>query len=116
MNTPEHIADDPLRRTDHVLQARGGIKRTQHHYDVKGGLWTPPIKLGHRTAVWPDSEVWALNAARALGKTDHEIRELVKRLTEARRERFAAVLAAIAPWEAPDKSGPTVVALSPTAA
>jgi prophage regulatory protein len=42
------------------------------------------VKLGERTAGWPEHETEAINAARLTGKTPDEIRALVKGL-EARR-------------------------------
>lgn len=50
------------------------------------GTFTPPVPLGPRAVGWPSHEVEALNAARVAGKTDDEIRELVKELVAARKD------------------------------
>ena len=66
-----------------TLNARG-IRRTQHYADIAAGLFTKPVKLGRRMSGWPDTEVEALNRARIAGKSDVEIKELVRRLEAAR--------------------------------
>ena len=47
---------------------------------IKAGLFTKPVQIGQRSVGWPDTEVFAINAARIGGQTDAEIRELVIRL------------------------------------
>lgn len=61
------------------------IGRTKLHNDVRDGLWTKPIKPSRKCARWPASECIALNQARIAGKTDEEIRELVRKLEAARK-------------------------------
>lgn len=70
-------------RVPATLQARG-IGRTQHYADIAAGLFTKPVKIGRRMSGWPDSEVAALNQARIAGKSDAEIKALVRRLELAR--------------------------------
>lgn len=70
-------------RLRHVLDARG-VEKSQHYYDVQGGLFTPPVKLGAKAVGWPQSEVAAINAARIAGKSNDEIRSLVQQLLAAR--------------------------------
>jgi prophage regulatory protein len=53
-------------------------------------LWTKQISLGPRAIGWPADEVAALNVARISGKTDDEIRELVKSLHTKRKDLIAA--------------------------
>jgi prophage regulatory protein len=53
---------------------------------IKAGLFTTGVAIGQRSRGWPDSEVKAINAARIAGKSETEIRELVKRLHEKRSE------------------------------
>ena len=77
-------AVDPLLRLPAVLDARG-VRKSQHYFDIEAGTYTPPVKQGPRVAVWPASEVAALNAARVAGKSDTEIRALVARLVAARQ-------------------------------
>lgn len=54
-------------------------------YDkAKKGLFPPPVKSTPRTSVWPENEVAAINAARIAGRSDDEIRTLVRELVAAR--------------------------------
>lgn len=53
---------------------------------IKAGLFTKPVQIGQRSVGWPSSEVQAINAARIAGKSEAEIRELVKRLHAKRLE------------------------------
>jgi prophage regulatory protein len=77
-----------LWRTDRVLNERG-IRKTQHYYDVKNGLFTRPVKIGKRASAWPANEVAAINQARIAGKSDDEIRCLVAELEAARIQNAA---------------------------
>lgn len=56
---------------------------------IRLGLWTQPVKIGERSSGWPDNEVQAINAARIAGKTDEQIRELVRELHAKRSEKYA---------------------------
>lgn len=75
-------------RIQSVLDARGK-RRSSHYSDVAAGLFTRPIKIGPRAAGWPENELAALQAARIAGKSDDDIRALVRRL-EADRQKVAA--------------------------
>ena len=55
---------------------------------IKAGLFTTGVAIGQRSRGWPSDEVQAINAARIAGKSDDEIRELVKRL-HAKRAQLA---------------------------
>ena len=55
---------------------------------IKLGLFTKPVQIGQRSVGWPDTEVFAINAARIAGQTEAEIRELVIRL-HAKRTTLA---------------------------
>lgn len=57
---------------------------------IKSGLFTSGVAIGQRSKGWPSHEVQAINAARIAGKSDAEIRELVKRL-HANRADLASV-------------------------
>lgn len=70
-------------RVPDTLKARG-IGRTQHYADIAAGLFTKPVKLGRRLSGWPEPEVAALNQARIAGKTDDQVRTLVRKLEAAR--------------------------------
>lgn len=47
---------------------------------IKAGLFTRGVAIGRRSVGWPADEVRSINAARIAGKSDSEIKELVKRL------------------------------------
>jgi prophage regulatory protein len=72
-----------LTRLPGVLAERG-VRKTQHYYDVKNGLFTRPVKIGKRASAWPAHEVAAINQARIAGKSDEEIKKLVAELEAAR--------------------------------
>jgi prophage regulatory protein len=57
---------------------------------IRTGLFTAGVSIGQRAKGWPDYEVRAINAARIAGKSDDEIRELVKALHAKRAELMAA--------------------------
>lgn len=57
---------------------------------IKAGLFTTGVAIGQRSVGWPSDEVQAINAARIAGKSEAEIRELVKRL-HAKRTELATV-------------------------
>lgn len=58
---------------------------------IQAGLFTKPVQIGPRAVGWPSEEILALNSARIAGKTDAEIKALVKRL-HAKREQMALEL------------------------
>ena len=68
-----------------VTLRRRGRSRSAHYADIKSGLFVRPIRIGLRAAGTPDYEVDALIAARIAGKSDEEIRDLVRRLEAARK-------------------------------
>jgi prophage regulatory protein len=61
-----------------------GFSRSTIDLHIQQGLLTKPVRLGARSVGWPTSEVSVLLAARIAGKSDEEIRLLVKEL-EAKR-------------------------------
>lgn len=68
-----------------AVKTESGNSRSTLYLRISQGLWTKPVSLGGRTVGWPASEVAALNAARIAGKTDDEIRALVKKLEAERK-------------------------------
>lgn len=66
------------------VQAESGYSRSTLYFRISQGLWSRPVRLGARAVGWPSDEVAAINAARVAGKTDDEIRALVRRLEVAR--------------------------------
>lgn len=65
-------------------QSESGYSRSTIYLFIGKGLWVKPVKLGARAIGFPSNEVSALIAARIAGKSDDEIRELVKKLEAAR--------------------------------
>jgi prophage regulatory protein len=68
-----------------VVDSSTGDGRSTRYDRISKGLFPKPIKLGPRSVGWLESEVEAINAARAAGKTDEEIRALVLKLEAARK-------------------------------
>jgi len=52
---------------------------------IKQGLIPPPVKMGNRLSVWVSEEIHAVIQARIAGKSDDEIRQLVRDLVAARK-------------------------------
>ena len=70
-----------------AVKAETGHKSHASIYEaIKVGLFTKPVQIRQRSVGWPDYEVVAINAARIAGKSETEIRELVKRLHAKRTE------------------------------
>lgn len=67
-----------------VLNASGN-SRSAHYLKIQDGTFTPPVSLGARSVGWPEYEVDAINTARIAGKSNDEIRALVKELVAARK-------------------------------
>jgi prophage regulatory protein len=63
-----------------TVKQESGLSRSTLYLRINQGLWTKPISLGGRAVGWPASEVSTLNSARIAGKTDDEVRVLVKAL------------------------------------
>lgn len=53
---------------------------------IRAGLFTTGVAIGQRAKGWPDYETQAIAAARVAGKSEEEIRELVKVLHAQRSE------------------------------
>jgi prophage regulatory protein len=66
------------------VQAESGYSRSTLYGRISQGLWTRPVSIGPRAVGWPAGEVAALNGARIAGKSDAEIRSLVRKLEAAR--------------------------------
>jgi len=68
-----------------AVQAASGYSRSTLYSRISQGLWTSPVHIGPRAVGWPDFEVSMLNSARIAGKTDEDIKCLVKELEIARK-------------------------------
>ena len=84
-NTTTNAIDFPTNR-----QESKAFADTTARLNREKGLWTKQISLGPRAIGWPADEAAALNVARISGKTDDEIRELVKSLHTKRKDLIAA--------------------------
>jgi prophage regulatory protein len=71
-------------RIESVKAEFGHRSNTSIHQRVRDGLFTKPVAIGQRAVGWPDSEVKAIARAHIAGRTEDEIRDLVKRLHEQR--------------------------------
>lgn len=67
------------------VKSKTGKSRSTIYRDHGLGLLTPPVKIGARSVGWPENEIDAINAARIAGKSDDEIKALVKQLIEQRK-------------------------------
>jgi prophage regulatory protein len=73
-------------RLPEVKRAEGHRSDASIYNAIRKGLHTTGVAIGQRAKGWPDYEVSAIVAARISGKTDAEIRELVKALHAKRTE------------------------------
>jgi prophage regulatory protein len=68
------------------------ISRSNLYQKIDQGLWPKPIQLGSRAVGFLSNENEQVLAAMISGKTQDEIRELVKTLVEGRKQ-FKGVVA-----------------------
>ena len=78
-------------RLPEVKRAHGHRSDASIYNAIRDGLFTTGVAIGQRAKGWPDYEVSAIVAARIAGKTDSDIRELVKALHAKRTELLATV-------------------------
>lgn len=71
------------------IKAQTHIPASTVYFHIREGLFPKPIKIGERMSAWLQSEVDAIINARIAGKSENEIKELVKQL-EAQRTGVAA--------------------------
>jgi prophage regulatory protein len=68
-----------------VVIKRRARSNSSHYADIKNDLFIEAVRIGSRATGTADYEVDALIAARIAGKSDDEIRSLVKQLRDARK-------------------------------
>jgi prophage regulatory protein len=74
-----------------AVKGRAGHRSDASIYKaIRDGLFTTGVAIGQRAKGWPDYEVDAIITARIAGKSDAQIRELVKAL-HAKRSELATV-------------------------
>jgi prophage regulatory protein len=78
------MMNNRIARVADVLIQRG-VSRSAHYLDVQEGRFTRPVPLNGRARGWPMYEVETLNAARIAGKSEAEIKALVRKLEERRK-------------------------------
>ena len=81
-------------RIDAIKEKMGFGSNSTVYAHVEAGSLTSPVKIGLRASGWPEHEADAINAARIAGKTEDEIRELVKILMAKRQQLADEILAA----------------------
>lgn len=62
------------------VSAESGLSNSGLYDHIAKGLYTAPVKISVRCSAWPAGEVEAINAARIAGKSDDELRKLVRTL------------------------------------
>ena len=77
-------------RMSEVKAETGHRSHASIYTAIKAGTFTTGVAIGQRSRGWPSQEVRAINAARIAGKTETEIRELVKVLHAKRTELATA--------------------------
>jgi prophage regulatory protein len=65
--------------------AGSGLSRSTIYLRIAQGVFTRPVSLGARAVGWPAHEMTAINAARIAGKSEAQMRELVRELEVARK-------------------------------
>lgn len=65
---------------------RAGLSNTSLFEQTKAGLFPPPISLGSRAVGFISHEIQAVISARSVGKSDDEIRQIVKALIKQREQ------------------------------
>jgi prophage regulatory protein len=83
-----------LLRIDRVKERIGHCANSTVYLHVNDNLITKPVKIGPRASAWPEHEIDKIVAARISGKTDDEVRKLVKELTANREFALTDILAA----------------------
>lgn len=76
----------PIIRMPAVKAETGHRSHASIYNAIRAGLFTTGVAIGQRAVGWPTDEVQAINSARIAGRTDSEIRDLVKRLHAKRSE------------------------------
>ena len=66
------------------VQAATGYSRSTIYAHMALGLWPRPVNLGARARGWPSYEVSTMLSARVAGKSEEQIRQIVRQLEQAR--------------------------------
>ena len=68
-----------------AVRATTGLSRSILYLRIAQGVFPRAVSLGARAVGWPAYEVTAINAARIAGKSEAQIRELVRALEADRK-------------------------------
>lgn len=77
-----------LLRIGAVKAVTGERSNSSVYANIRAGLFPKSVQIGKRAVGWPEHEVMAVCAARIAGKSDVEIRELVRHLVDRRANDF----------------------------
>ncbi|MDO6565823.1 AlpA family phage regulatory protein [Alteromonas sp. 1_MG-2023] len=91
MTTPNY----KIIRFDEAAKMVGKGRSTLWH-DIKERRFIPPLSLGSRSSGFIESEVQAMIAARAVGFTNEQIKDLITKLMLKRKETASRLLDTIA--------------------
>jgi prophage regulatory protein len=69
-----------------AIQSETGLSRSSIYRQRAEGLLTRPVHISQVAVGWPAAEIRAILQARIAGKSDAEIRKLVRDLEAARGE------------------------------
>ena len=69
-----------------TVKKETGYSRSTIYLRIAQGLWPKQVRLGVRSVGWPVGEIATMNAARIAGKTDDEIKLLVRKIEIARKQ------------------------------
>jgi prophage regulatory protein len=83
-----------LLRIQSVKAETGERSNATIYANIREGLFPSPVLIGKRSVGWPDFEVQAICAARISGKSQAEIKELVKYLHSRRSTLLDDLLSA----------------------
>ena len=81
---PQFSTDSTLLRRPSV-ESLTGFRRATIYSRIKSGLLPRPVKMGLRVSGWPARAITAVNEALIAGRSDDQIRTLVRDLVAARR-------------------------------
>jgi|GEM_PF-6806668 len=73
-----------FRTMDYGRDMFGNMPASTWFERVAKGLLPPPVSIGGRSVAYLDHELQAIAAARIAGKSDDQIRQIVKNLVAAR--------------------------------
>ncbi|MFY0667311.1 MAG: AlpA family phage regulatory protein [Alteromonas stellipolaris] len=82
-------------RFDEAAKMVGKGRSTLWH-EIKEGVFISPVSLGARSSGFIESEVQAMIAARAVGFTNEQIKDLISKLMLKRKETACRLLDAVA--------------------